>query len=215
MSRKPTYTPSIQAPLTFTAGAASKEFDDPAPWAEAQNVARIMLDAVPHTAKPNVDEVASISRRIERVEAVDEISIEHLAYCLSLGMTVCPCVCEGGRRKENWKSQRLWFIDIDNDEALLARGRRPLGELEAVARAQENSLPLCISYQTFSGSDMDAPPNKQRFRLVFVKEQESTDPARARCFARALLAEYPEADPSTVQPARLFYGTNKAVNVWA
>lgn len=117
----------------------------------------------------------------------------------------------GQPEKTDWRAQRLFFVDVDNDEK---RGYAPIGEWDAVLRAYSYDLPIVMSYQTFSGTDIAADPEGQRFRLVFAAPETLADRARAEAFASGLLAAYPEADQSSDQLERMFYGTDKEVSVW-
>lgn len=167
-----------------------------------------------HTSKPTKAEVASISQSIERCD-FEAWSLEDLAKALSVGCTALPAYCGGTRKLDMWQAQQLWFVDVDNDPAMIAKGFAPLGYTYAVERCNTLGLPLVMSYETFSSSPtFDPDPAKQRFRLVFALDYIEQDKAKAEAFGSALLAAFPESDPTTAQPNRLFFGTNKEVNVW-
>lgn len=174
----------------------------------------IMLDGEALDAKPDGAQVAAISKRIASAGGVMETTAG-LARALSMGQTVQPGICEGGRKDADWERQRLYFVDVDNDAAQDARGWRPLGEYDAVYRAYAYGMPLLMSYQTFSGTDMARDPDVQRYRLVFAAPSTIADRDAAAEFSSAVLAAYPEADRSSSQLARMFYGTDKEVSVWA
>ncbi len=166
-------------------------------------------------SKPTKWQVAAISRRIMENGAARAVCPEGLAQALSWGYSIMGGVCIGKRSPECWKQQQVWCIDVDNDPAMISRGWRPLAYTDAVLRALMRRLPLLISYETFS-SDPDpfAPPERERYRLLFAKERPTRDRAEAERFGAALLSAYPEADQTTTQLNRIFYGTNKEVLLW-
>lgn len=173
----------------------------------------VCIDPEQYRAKPDGAQVARTSRRIADMRY--DATACQIACAVSEGRTIAPGLFDGSRDKDHWTAQRLFLVDVDNDGAQAERGYRPLGEWEAVCRARAYGLPLIMSYQTFGGTAMDADPEMQRFRLAFAALSTIGDKARAEAFARGLLAAYPEADQSSAQLARMFYGTDKEVSVWA
>lgn len=179
-----------------------------------QRTVSAVVDTHKHTAKPDKPTTAAVSKAIEACE-FKPITIADLAAALSNGCTVLPADCNGTRKLDKWTAQQLWFVDVDNDPAMIAKGFAPLGYTYAVERCNTLGLPLVMSYETFSSSPtVDPDPAKQRFRLVFALDHVEQDKAKAEAFGSALLAAFPESDPTTAQPNRLFFGTNKEVNVW-
>lgn len=170
----------------------------------------VCIDAGRYAAKPDGPEVGRISNRI--ASCAFHATACEIARAASEGRTLLPAMMIGDtRKKTNWRAQRLFFVDVDNDEK---RGYAPIGEWDAVLRAYSYDLPIVMSYQTFSGTGIAADPEGQRFRLVFAAPETLADRARAEAFASGLLAAYPEADQSSDQLERMFYGTDKEVSVW-
>ena len=165
------------------------------------------VDPVEFPKKPERD--GGVTPRIVRPECLVTVTLPELAAMISRGRTVLPGVCDGRRRAEDWKAQELFFIDVDNDEAMVARGHRPLDVTDAVQRAFECGLPLALSYESFSSTK-----ERQRYRLAFLAPSIIRDRDEATRFLRGLLAAYPEADPSCKDLSRLFFGTDKEVCVW-
>ena len=165
--------------------------------------------------KPSKGQVAAISRRIMENGSARGVTPAGLAQALSWGYSIMGGICTGKRSPECWRQQQVWCIDVDNDPAMVARGWKPLAYNDAVLRAFRHGLPLLISYKTFS-SDPDpiAPPERERYRLLFAKSEPTRARADAERFGAALLAAYPEADRSTTQLNRIFYGTDKEVLLW-
>lgn len=173
----------------------------------------ICIDQERFNAKPDGAQIAQVSKRIASCSFMATAC--EVARAASEGKTLLAGIFDGNRDDAHWRRQRLFLVDIDNDGAQAERGYSPLGEYEAVFRAYSYGLPIVMSYQTFGGTAMDADPGAQRFRLAFAAPSTIDDRARAEAFARGLLAAYPEADQSTAQLARMFYGTDKEVSVWA
>lgn len=170
------------------------------------------LDTGKNAKKPA--DPAAASRAVENRE-FKAWGLSELAGHLSNGATILPGYCGGTRKKDRWEAQQLWFVDVDNDPATLDKGFEPLGYAAALKRCWGLALPLVISYETFSSSDpTDTDPAHQRFRLVFAQDDAITDEGEAARFGDALLAAFPECDPSTTQPNRLFFGTDKGVQAW-
>lgn len=169
----------------------------------------VALDSTPHGAKPEGREVAAISRRVESPRAARRVPLSEVARVLSVGGTALPGIHGGGRRKGNWRAQQLWFLDVDNDAPLYP----PLGMLEACERARRSiGTAPAIMYQSYSAPGAGGA-GPERFRLVFALPEPTERPGEAEAFGRRLLATYPEADQSTVQGNRLFYGTRWEVYV--
>lgn len=140
-------------------------------------------------------------------------TLRSLAALISVGGTVLPGVCVGRRSPDSWCFQELFFIDVDNGRE---RGWPALAYIDAIERALEMGLPLALSYESFGSSpDPCAPATEQRYRLVFARSEAVFDKGGAEKYGKALLAAFPEADRSTTQLNRLFYGTDKEVVVWA
>lgn len=176
------------------------------------------IDETPFDGKPDRAAQPGINHRIMRAPYT-LWGIGGIAAHISRGCTVCPADFTGERRAlADWCGQQLWCIDVDNDAESLERCPRGLTEYDAVQRAKRKRLPLVLAYQSFNGSP-DATPlepsglpvNEERYRLVFASEEPITDMGEAEAFGAFLLGMYPEADQSTVEPNRMFYGTDKEV----
>lgn len=202
--------------ITYKAGeclCSSREYE-----ALAKQQADIMtrevfscVDDTKHKQKPTGAAIGSVSKSLERAP-FKAWRVCDLAAALSNGQTVLAGDCGGTRRLEDWQNQQLWFVDIDNDEASAARGYDPLTSNDAVRRCGYLGLPLILSYPTFSSPD--DPDANERFRLVFASKEVIKDKTKAQAFGAALLAAFPECDPSTSEGNRLFFGTNKEVTLW-
>ena len=187
-----------------------------APWGTNQVGTQAVwarVDTTTHKGKPKGLEVAKISNRLMKNGAAMRISLRALAAVISVGGTVLPGMCVGKRTQDRWRFQDLFFVDVDNDPN---NGWPALGYLDAIERAFLEGLPLVMSYETFSSSqDPCARAEAERYRLMFSWDRTIHKKAEAEEYARALAATYPEADRSSGELNRLFYGTDKEVVVWA
>lgn len=166
------------------------------------------IDATAHRTKPQNAEVGATSNRLLKSQPC-LTRPERLAKAISKGCAFLPSVHDGKRSPETWRAQQLFCIDVDNDVATRKRCGRDLPYTEAVMRAGRMGLPLLITYESFSSTDAN-----ERYRLVFALEEPTRDRGRAEAFGSALLAAYPEADRSSTELNRLFFGTNKEVLLW-
>lgn len=189
---------------------------------DGSNIGKIGLSALcaidthGYDSKPTRKEIGKINNRLSQEDSVCDIDLCDLAAKLSKGHTALFGICKGKRCKENVEAQQLFAIDIDNDLAVTERGFKPLAFTDAIDRAVYNRLPLALSYPSFSSSpDPSAPASEQRYRLVFMVEAPITGRQTAERYAHALYSVYPEADSSTTELERMFYGTDKTVSVWA
>lgn len=174
-------------------------------------VFEVCIDATPNGTKPPA---APVSQRVVAKDARKALHLWEIARALSVGCSVMPGVCEGGRKKDDWLSQQLFFIDFDNDDSSRRRGYAPLSMDAALNRAWRHGLEPRISYQTFSGTDSAASAAEQRFRLVFASPSPISALEERDAFLKNLLRYFPEADEKATDPSRLYYGTNKEVIIW-
>lgn len=151
--------------------------------------------------KPKGPEMGAIRNRLGRPEAHVRIGIEHLDWAIRHGLTLMPGVCEGGTRAENWKSQQLWLVDFDNDQAMTARGYDVLDPLDALDRAFRMGLDPLFVYFTHKAT---VDPWNPRYRIVFALDAPVTDRSQAEGIGDMLLRAFPEADQSSCQPERMF-----------
>ncbi|WP_322154597.1 hypothetical protein [Paratractidigestivibacter sp.] len=171
----------------------------------------VTIDTKPYASKPPKEsgEVARVSNRLMSIGPA-VATAEELARSISEGRAFLPSVNVGKRSPDTWTAQQLFCIDVDNDAETLRRCGHTLPYFKGINRAFALGLPLIVSYLSFSATDMS-----DRYRLLFDMGEPTEDKARAEEFGAALLAAYPEADQSSTQLNRLFYGTDKEVQLWA
>ena len=161
----------------------------------------VLLDK-PQPAKPNVQEIAAITYRLQHAGGV-ELDAARLCDHIRHGGTFVCATFEpqepGARGWSKFVQLQLVALDFDNKDALLD----PLQSLE---RCERLSLkPLCL-YFTFSCTAEDL-----RYRLMFDLNAPIKSEQEARAAIKTALALFPEADQSCSNPNRLFFGSNGEV----
>ncbi|MGO5250918.1 hypothetical protein ACTQ2Q_06140 [Atopobiaceae bacterium LCP21S3_F11] len=202
------FDPLEQPHNTYLAGELTSGSEG-APKANTHYFCKV--DRRTHTHKPSGAEVGAISARLDG-EQFQGWRLDHLARDISKGCTILPSKHEGKRAPETWAAQQLFFIDVDND---CRDGHGYLSERDAVMTSKALRLPLALSYQTFSSErTADNPNGRERFRLVFALDEPTRDREEAERLMDVLRCAFPDADSSTTQLNRLFYGTDKEVRLW-
>lgn len=195
--------------IVYLAGKRTPSSD---PSADAEAIAArdvfVGIDNRCFASKPDHSATAAVSARF--ADTTHEVrAAGELASAISRGCTFLPSCHEGRRSPETWTAQQIFCIDVDNDAETVRACGRALPYFKAVGRAFCYGLPLLISYLSFSATE-----SADRYRLIFSLERPTSDRGRAERFGAALRAAYPEADRSSVQLNRLFFGTDKEVRLW-
>lgn len=142
-------------------------------------------------SKPDKEAAKRISNRIAKYPV--ELTIEEIGKKLVQpnGCTFTPGVfTEGKRRIANWKSQQIFGLDFD--EGLTIE--------EVLERCEKYNLLPAIIYTTFSSV------NDNKFRVLFVLENEVTDFRIQKLIQLALMRIFSESDKACKDCSRVFYG---------
>lgn len=99
---------------------------------------KICLDTTGYNNKPTSEEVAKISKRVEKNEI--ENTLEDLAYQIgAVGYSWTPATFHNQRRKnENFKGQQLFALDFDGGVSLN----------NIIERAEKYRIPIAFIYET-------------------------------------------------------------------
>lgn len=194
-------------------GYSDATVDAPGGWA-ALDKFEVCVDARGYDRKPDRLEIGRISSRILGCKTT--VNVYQLAVAISQGRTVLPAICKPTRSPKCWKSQRLFFLDLDNDEALRRRGLAPVTMAQALRRGYQAGYRPVLAYPSFSsGASLDEPgayeSKAARFRVVFDAMVTFTDPTERDKYAAGLALAFPEADPQSLEKNRMFLGTSKGV----
>ncbi|OZM56883.1 hypothetical protein CIB95_08925 [Lottiidibacillus patelloidae] len=154
---------------------------------------KVSLDVSGLEAKPQGEsEIIRINNRIAKYPK--EIKVCELAEKIITpsARSFCPAVFTNGSRKNaNWQSQQIFALDIDEG----------LKVSEALQRCERYNINPIIVYATFRHTE-----RHQKFRLLFLLNEELTD-IRARDYVqKSLMYLFPEADSNTSDASRLLFG---------
>ena len=90
----------------------------------------IHIDTKGYTEKPK-EHISIIKPRLQGANTIKDIDLETLIKYIQRGYSISPAVMDGkGCKAENWKEQRLFMVDIDNDKSdnkgfIVVSGRVP------------------------------------------------------------------------------------------
>lgn len=165
----------------------------------------VQLDTFEYKSKPAGAEVSKLKPRLAGFEP-STLDISTFAEAVTNGRSFSPAVLSGGAKAENWKSQQLFCIDIDNEDKTAPKGEKkqaecPLDVDEVLKRCEQWSIKPALMYSTFSSSD-----EWLKFRIAFVCERSITDGSERDLIQLALMEIFPECDTTCKNRDRLFFG---------
>lgn len=166
----------------------------------------LQFDTVPYKTKPKGAEIAAIKSRLCSSTPVT-VMLQQFADHITQGYSFTPAVLKGGAKAENWNSQQLFCLDIDNEEKSVSgkhdkqRAAEPLTVEQVLERCFSWGIKPALIYETFSSS-----AEWQKFRVVFVSERVITDRRQAENIQRAVMELFPECDKACKNADRLFFG---------
>lgn len=162
----------------------------------------IHIDTKGYTEKPK-EHISIIKPRLQGANTIKDIDLETLIKYIQRGYSISPAVMDGkGCKAENWKEQRLFMVDIDNDKS----DKPVLSVSNALEICNRYNLPPAFYYYSFSHSEQ-----KEKYRLCFVMNETVTNQALRAVIAQTLVKLFPQSDTSCTNADRIFYGTNKDV----
>lgn len=166
----------------------------------------VQIDSVQYEHKPMGAEIAGIKTRLCS-SAPQAVTLQQFAENVLGGHSFNAAVLQGGAKAENWKSQQLFCLDIDNEDKS-AKGKHdkrisptPLNVEQVLKRCSPWNIKPALIYETFSSSD-----EWLKFRVVFISERIITDGQQAENIRRAIMQVFPECDAACKNADRLFFG---------
>ncbi|WP_145410863.1 hypothetical protein [Paenibacillus xylanexedens] len=154
----------------------------------------LSIDKQCFNKKPNSLLIGAINNRLPN--SVEELSVGEMAKQVvrPYSRTFCPAVFknkQGERNNNNWNRQQVFALDIDENLTIH----------EALHRCETYHILPSFIYTSFNHSE-----ECQRFRIVFILDEEVRD-IRVRHFVQmGLMTIFPEGDKSTKDAARMFFG---------
>lgn len=166
----------------------------------------VQIDSVQYEHKPTGAEIAGIKTRLCS-SAPQAVTLQQFAENVLGGHSFNAAVLQGGAKAENWKSQQLFCLDIDNEDKSV-KGKHdkrisptPLNVEQVLKRCSPWNIKPALIYETFSSSD-----EWLKFRVVFISERIITDGQQAENIRRAIMQVFPECDAACKNADRLFFG---------
>lgn len=185
---------------------------------------KVYIDRISFKQKPSNKDAGLISNRIS--QSIKRATPQEIAELVgNQGKSILTAVMEGGRGNKNFVEQSVYAIDFDNDTFLLddegQRVKDEKGKFIKVKTEGENYSSLSgilehefvknnasFAYKTFSYKE-----DWEKFRVVFFFNRLIRDKSELAGLHKYLSSIFPNIDPSTKDPARLFYGGTEAIEI--
>ncbi|MCG3083052.1 hypothetical protein JEG43_02705 [Anoxybacillus sp. LAT_35] len=158
---------------------------------------KISLDSQRFQRKPEKWETAIISNRIASLPT--EVTMQEFAQAVVIpnGRSFAPAVFrEGIRKNAYWLSQQVFALDIDED----------LSVADAINRCERYDIMPNFVYTTFRST-----PEHEKFRMVFLVNEEIHDIRVRELIQRSLMTLFSEADIQAKDASRLLFGGKELV----
>ena len=154
---------------------------------------RVMINRS-HTNKMPTDASQDDWRRYNASFKTESATPHSLAVAIWKGYAFAP-VGKNNRRKKS-EFQEAWHVALDFDTA---------DERSALSTLTAHDLANYFS--SFAYSTPSSKPDAPKSRLFFVFDEPITDYIKYELLCKALMVEFPAADRSAKDAARLFYGS--------
>lgn len=159
-----------------------------------------IIDTCQSHHKPTTDDLGHVSQIKSRLKngkiKEQTIGINELANKLINGYAVIPAILQGGASDDNFISQQVFMVDIDNKDKILTK---------------DDALRICgdvkpsFIYATFSYSD-EVP----KYRVVFILDKVITSKEQRDYIQKYFIDLFDNyADRSCIDSSRVFYGGKK------
>ena len=164
----------------------------PTPIPKPVNKVTVTIDSRAYVDRSEaIADMGLITSRLNQTQST-ALSVASLAYSVgATGHTFAPAQYNGNRSSENWISQQVFPIDIDDGLTIPS----------FLQRCQTLDIHPAFIYTTFRHTTA-----AHRYRAVFVMDQVITDDRVREFINRMFLAAFPEADAKCVDGARIFFG---------
>jgi len=140
--------------------------------------------------KPVKSDITAISGNFK----AGSFTLETLSEQIALGKTFCPAVFKNDKRaNDNFLSQQIFGLDFDS-------GVKPEKVIETL---KSYSINVNLFYKTFSHT-----PQTPKFRLCILFRDIILNKNERDLIQKGLMNITGEADPSTKDSARMFFGSN-------
>lgn len=157
----------------------------------------VCLDSTTFTEKPKGSHVGGIKRRL--ADGVRPITLRDFIKAVKHGFTFVPAEIDGEQVSENWRSQQIFCVDIDNKTD--PKSPDYMLPEKALDICSTNNIKPFFLYHTFSST-----PEVEKYRICFVLDRLITDTSEREKIITTLIEIFrPVSDPACKDPARLFF----------
>lgn len=185
---------------------------------------RLHIHETSFNRKPGIREIPKINAEIISSEAV--VTQQQLADLVGdQGKTMVLATMNGSRKKENMTQMQVVAIDFDNTETRLDENGKVIKDEKGKAKkfktegtkytSIEDALKdefinrsASFVYKTFSHTD-----GWDKFRVVFFLDRALENNKQVEAVYEWLMDKYPNADKSTKDSSRLFFGGTEVIEI--
>lgn len=177
---------------------------------------RASIDPVSYQQKPAGYEIGNIKNRLgnDRMAQAQDYTVGQILNATASGHTVCLAdvdTSQGNHRAEGFRSQQLYYVDIDNAKETVNKEHIRLTQEEgylsfeqAMQKCQENNINVLYSYDSFSYQQ-----DFERFRLAVLLPEPVTSIQEHEQVVKGLSSVFGQAaDQKCFNGDRIFFGTN-------
>lgn len=171
----------------------------------------VQIDSAAYDYKPAVSDIQKIKPRLAQ-SSPQKINIFRFRDLVLKGHSFTPAILKGGAKAENWYSQQLFCLDIDNEDKTTSKNEKkrmadiPLTVTEVLKRCEPWSIKPSFIYETFSSTE-----EWQKFRIVFVSDILITEVSERDKAQHFLMELFPECDKACKNKDRLFFGGKRSI----
>lgn len=167
------------------------------------NEIKISLDYMRYSSKPDKWDAEDIYRKIGgKVKQFNRKYIR--SYVESIGQngqTFCSATFKNDKnKKENFEQMQMMVLDFNNNANKITSWQ------QVKEKADNYDLPILFAYDTFSSTK-----DNERFRVIFLNDVVVNYVKVAEMMLDALLTIFPEADPSSKDISKMYYGGKKLI----
>lgn len=157
----------------------------------------VVFDTVGYTNKPKGNQVGGIKQRL--ANGITQITLKDFIKSVKRGCTFVPAEVNGEQVSENWKSQQIFCVDIDNKTD--PKSPDYMLPQKALDICRTNNINPFFLYHTFSSTQ-----EVEKYRICFVLDRLITDTSEREKIITTLIDLFkPVSDPACKDPARLFF----------
>lgn len=151
----------------------------------------VMVYPYRHISKPEKEEREQVINKM----VMETLTYSELINAINRGYAICPAIFEGKMLQENWRSQQLFFVDVDNDGLYPKRSVR-----EQLDLCEQRGLVPIHVYGSFSYTF-----ENQRHHIIFSLDKPIDDP-KLRIRIQTKFNQLFCGDGTTLQANYFFFG---------